>query len=126
MSHSPNIDLQRYIQNDDIRKQFEESYIYIDADTDMKKYAMDIRYNEALTKIPRLIFSKSVLKNKFFDMLGFYNDNDITILNCNSNIDLFRITFSGRGAVLIYNNVRKCDDEEILEYINNYKGILVC
>lgn len=126
MSHSPNIDLHRYIQNDDIRRQFEESYIYIDVDTDMKKYATDIRYNDTLAKTPRLIFSKSVLKNKFFDLLGFYNDNDITILNCDSNIDLFRIAFRARGSVLIYNNVRRCDDKEILEYINNYKGILAC
>lgn len=126
MSHSPNIDLHRYIQNDDIRRQFEESYIYIDVDTDMKKYATDIRYNGTLAKTPRLIFSKSVLKNKFFDLLGFYNDNDITILNCDSNIDLFRIAFRARGSVLIYNNVRRCDDKEILEYINNYKGILAC
>ena len=50
----------------------------------------------------------------------------ISFINCNSNKDKFFENIKNSSYGIVFNNVEKCYDEDILNYIKNNKGIYIC
>ena len=117
------IDLNKYIRDDYIRSLFMESFRYIDDESKVHAVLKGLVTNVSQQ---RIIFAKSYLKTIFFEMVRYYSDNDVSVINCNSNAEIFMKDLSTRNSIIIYNNINKCRDAEILELIKKYPGILVC
>ena len=123
---SPNqhkIDLNKYIQDDYIRSLFMESFCYIDDENKVDDVLKGLVTNASHQ---RIIFAKSYLKTIFFEMVKYYSDSDVSVINCNSNVEIFMKDLSECNSIVIYNNINKCRDAAIIELIKKYPGILVC
>lgn len=76
-------------------------------------------------EIFNILFESSVIKERFFSIIDT-NRPDITIINCNSNKERFEEAVWNAPGLIIFNNINKCKDSDILNIIENNKGILVC
>ena len=96
-----------------------ENNICVDTIEKAEMIASEIGYG----KYANIVFKNSAIKNYFIDSLHITRP-DATIINCNCTVDkFFENEFRG---LLIYNNLKHCKCREIIEYINNHKGILLC
>ena len=100
-----------------------ESFRYIDDENKVHAVLKGLVTNASQQ---RIIFAKSYLKTIFFEMVRYYSDNDVSVINCNSNAEIFMKDLSEHNSIIIYNNINKCRDAEIIELIKKYPGILVC
>ena len=113
-----NLDI--FIKNHIIKEKYTESHIVIKDIDECYKYAELI--SQEIIKDANIIFEVTYLKNMFFSILKT-NRPDISIINCNSNTELFEDNLYRSNKLVVFNNVHKCKDE----FINNIKkGILVC
>lgn len=75
----------------------------------------------------KIIFGSSILKDRFLTIMEIMHD-DYLIVNCNTSLKLFsrQIESTDKYHKLIFNNVNKCHDEDILEFINNSDCNIIC
>lgn len=96
-----------------------ENYICIDTIEKADKMLSCI----SMGKYANIVFKNSIIKNYFIDTVSIIRP-DAKIINCNCSVDkFFENDFNG---LLIYNNLKHCKFSEIIEYISNHKGILLC
>lgn len=72
-----------------------------------------------------IIFTNSVLKDRFIDKLLTYKSN-VNIINCNCTVNSFFENNLNDGF-LVFNNLKHCKHIEIIEEIKKHKkSILLC
>lgn len=106
-----------------MRELFKESYIYVEDYHDI-----DLILNELVNSVQHrcFIFDKLYLKNNFLEAVLYYMNGDATIFNCNTSFTQFKNESKTLNSLLIYDNVHKCKDEQIVDWIKENKGILIC
>lgn len=112
------IDISTYIKRN---KMIKESCIIIDNIEDAEKLARSINQKENIYAK----FETYSLKNIFMSEAQI-NSPGINIINCNSNRYKFFENIENSQYDIIFNNIDKCTDDVILEYIKNNKGIYIC
>lgn len=100
---------------------YKKSYVYID---DIS--ILDILIWDIISRAESrpLLFEQPHLKYIFFDRLK--KQEDVSVLNCELSWEAFCEKYRMSSNFVIYNNVNKCDCDEIIDHINKHKGILVC
>lgn len=86
--------------------------------------AEDAAFEISQGYIENLIFKNSIIKARFFSILEV-NRPDITIINCNTSNRVFNNQILGLKNI-VYNNIDKCNDPDILERVINDNKIIVC
>lgn len=116
------MDLNIYIKNEFIKNKLKEiPYIYINNIEEAERIAYDI----SMGKYINIIFESSYLKNIFFSIIKL-NRPDVSIINCNSNIKIFEDNILNNNGFIIYNNINRNIDNNVIEIIKENKGIFVC
>ena len=70
-----------------------------------------------------IVFSNSLLKERFIERLQIYRD-DLNVINCNCTVDrFFENNFCG---FLVFNNLKHCKHKEIIEEISKHNAVLIC
>lgn len=115
------IDLSIYIKSESLKKKCGEDFVNI---TNINE-AEDIAYKVSNGEIYNIIFETSSLKERFFSIIET-NRPDINIINCNTNISIFNRNMQSIKYPILYNNIDKCKDNDILNIIRNKKGIIIC
>lgn len=70
-----------------------------------------------------IIFANSTVKDRFIEKLSTCKP-DINVINCNCSVErFFENNFNG---FLVFNNLKKCHNKEIIEEVKKYKAILLC
>lgn len=114
------MNLDTFIKNHIIKERYANSHIVIKDIDECYKYAELIA--QEIIKDANIIFEATYLKNMFFSTLKT-NRQDISIINCNSNPELFEDNLYKSNKLVIFNNVHMCKEE----FINDIKkGIWVC
>lgn len=113
--------LTQYIKSKTIRERFCENCIFVESMEDAEAYAFHVSNGNYYN----IIFESSILKDRFFSIIKT-NRPDTSIINCNSNYERVSESLWESNGLVIYNNVHICKDEEILNIINDKKGIYVC
>lgn len=81
--------------------------------------AIDAAINTLYGNYANIVFTNSVIKDRFLDKLSTIHLN-INVINCNCSVDrFFENDFTG---YLVFNNLKKCHSKEIIEEINKYKN----
>lgn len=109
------IDIKTYINRNTMIK---ESYIIIDDIETAENMARRVCCGEDLN----LKFTTYSIKNRFMQEISIQRP-DIVFINCNSSSDKF---FQSIDKKAIFNNVERCTDSDILEFIKNTKGTFIC
>ncbi len=113
------IDLNNYISITNIKEQIGKTYKNISNINEANIFIKDVLSNN----IYNVKFSRSSLKNYCFEHIQKYMD--INIINCNSCMERFCEDYIKEAQVNIYNNIKSCKSEDILNLIYNSKGIFV-
>ena len=113
--------LTRYIKNSYIKDMFTSSYICVDSMEDAEKWGR----NFSLGEYNNLIFKTSYMKEVFFTTITS-NRKDITIINCNSNTSKLNELLWNAKGLIIYNNIDRCEDPDVIDIIRNKKGYFIC
>ena len=114
------MNLDTFIKNTIIKERYKSSYIVIRDMDECRKYAEMI--SQEIMKNANIIFEATYLKNAFFSMVKSSRP-DVSIINCNSNMELFENNLYKSNKFVIFNNVHMCKEE----FINDIKkGIWVC
>lgn len=113
------INLNSYIRLELIRESFEKECLFITS--------MDEIKNIDIYKNTNIIFNNTSLKTNFYEHLNLH-DLDYTVINCMTSIELFNDMLNDSRGVVIFDNVCRCKNNDILEQIVKYKGnkLLVC
>lgn len=69
-------------------------------------------------------FKNSTIKNRFFSLIEI-NRPDITIINVNTDLDTFNKHIYNTKNI-IYNNICRCDNTDILNYILSDNKTIIC
>lgn len=86
---------------------------------DADKFVLEISYGKYLG----LKFKTSNLKEYFIDKL-LTTRPDTNIINCNCTIECFNNSvFDG---LLVFNNIKNCKYQEIINEIKQHKAVLIC
>lgn len=112
------IDIKTYIKRNNM---IEESYVVVDDIEEAESLAKRVCYGENL----HIKFKTYSLKNIFMNEVEIHSPG-ISFINCNSNKDKFFENIKNSSYGIVFNNVEKCYDEDILDYIKNNKGIYIC
>ena len=115
------VSLSKYLKTSSIKNMVGENYIYIDSLDDAEKIACRVSQSEYIN----IVFETSTLKNRFFAILEKLRP-DVSIINCTSTLKRFKDNVSEASNLVIYNNINKCDNSDILDIIKENKGIFVC
>lgn len=85
----------------------------------------DLVLNISNKKYKNIIFEKTTLKNYCFDKLSKLLN--ISIINSNSCLNRFCMDLheSDSSDIIIFDNINKCNNSDILDIIINKKSILV-
>lgn len=114
------MNLDTFIKNSIIKEQYKSSCIFITEIDECCKYADLI--SQEIIKDANIIFGATYLKNMFFSNIKTCRP-DVSIINCNSNTDLFSESLFNSNNFIIFNNVHMCKGD----IVNNIKkGIWVC
>ena len=114
------MNLDTFIKNHIIKERYASSHIVIKDIDECYKYAELI--SQEIIKNANIIFEATYLKNMFFSTLKA-SRQDISIINCNSNAEIFEDSLYKSNKLVIFNNVHMCKEE----FINDIKkGIWVC
>lgn len=110
------IDIKTYINRTTMIK---ESYIVVDDMEVAENMARRVSCGENMN----LKFTTYSIKNRFMQEISIQRP-DIIFVNCNSSSDKF---FESIGNnTVVFNNVERCTDCDILEFIKNTKGTFIC
>ena len=118
------VSLSKYLKTSSIKNMVGENYIYIDSLEDAEKIAYNIAWQDIM-ECKNIVFETSTLKNRFFAILEKLRP-DVSIINCTSTLKRFKDNVSEASNLVIYNNINKCDNSDILDIIKENKGIFVC
>lgn len=121
LNNSNMLTLTQYIKSKTIRERFCENCIFVESMEDAEVYAFHVSNGNYYN----IIFESSILKDRFFSIIKT-NRPDTSIINCNSNYERVSESLWESNGLVIYNNVHICKDDEILNIINDKKGIYVC
>lgn len=100
-----------------INKLFEDS-ICINTIEDTDELISKVNYG----KYVNIVFKNSSIKDHFLYEVSTMRP-DINVINCNCSIDkFFENDFSG---FLVFNNLKHCKYKEIIEKIQQHKGLLL-
>ena len=97
------------------------SYLVIDTMEEAENMAKRVSCGENMN----LKFTTYSIKNRFMQEVSIQYPG-VVFINCNSSKDKFFNNVYDACNKIIYNNVEKCQDEEILEFINKKRGVFVC
>ena len=112
-------ELSTFVKDEFLKKKLFEEGIYVEDFNHADELANAVNYG----KLFNIVFQNSNLKERFLDTLSTQRP-EMTVINCNSSIDrFFENDFTG---LLIFDNIKKCKDTEILEEIKKYKAVLIC
>lgn len=111
--------LNDYISNNSIRDNIFKSHKYITNINDVDEVTNDIVCGRSTS----MIFEKNSLKNHFFEQLSKYVD--VNIVNCNTHIGRFCEDYMKESTLTVFDNIKLCNDPNILELIYNSKGIFI-
>lgn len=99
---------------------------------ELLKDCMYIESTEQVDKVVEMLscghyininFKNTILKNYFIDCITTVRPES-NIINCNCSLDCYNDNdFSG---FLIFNNVKRCKHNDIIEDIKKYKSIILC
>ena len=109
------IDLYSYIAGYNNR-----NIIFIDSIEEAEKYGAKVIFGGEYT----FDFSKSSYKNRFLTTVKMMS-NDICIINCDSNPERLKNDLYEAQGVIIFDNVDKCKNSDIFDYIIKNK-IIIC
>lgn len=112
------IDIKTYIKRGTMIKR---SYVVVDNMDEAENMAKRVSCGENLN----LKFTTYSIKNRFMQELSIQCPG-VVFINCNSSKDKFFNNVYESYNKIIYNNVEKCQDEEILEFISKKRGVFVC
>jgi hypothetical protein len=118
------VSLSKYLKTSSIKNMVGENYIYIDSLEDAEKIAYNIAWQDIM-ECKNIVFETSTLKNRFFAILEKLRP-DTSIINCTSTLKRFKDKVNEASNLVIYNNINKCDNSDILDIIKENKGIFVC
>lgn len=118
------VSLSKYLKTSSIKNMVGENYIYIDSLEDAEKIAYTIAWHD-IVECKNIVFETSTLKNRFFAVLEKLRP-DTSIINCTSTLKRFKDKVNEASNLVIYNNINKCDNSDILDIIKENKGIFVC
>lgn len=118
------VSLSKYLKTSSIKNMVGENYIYIDSLEDAEKIAYTIACH-TIIECKNIVFETSALKNRFFAVLEKLRP-DTSIINCTSTLKRFKDKVNEASNLVIYNNINKCDNSDILDIIKENKGIFVC
>jgi hypothetical protein len=118
------VSLSKYLKTSSIKNLVGENYIYIDSLEDAEKIAYNIAWQDIM-ECKNIVFETSTLKNRFFAILEKLRP-DTSIINCTSTLKRFKDKVNEASNLVIYNNINKCDNSDILDIIKENKGIFVC
>lgn len=111
--------LSLFVKDEMIKHRLFNDGVYVNTLEDAEMYANKVGFGHKYN----FIFNTSNLKEHFFDVLQTARQ-DITIVNCNCSTERFyEYDLSG---VVIFDNIKKCKNSEIIEVVKNSKGILIC
>lgn len=111
--------LNDYISNNSIRDNIFKSHKYITNTSDIDEVINDIVCGRNVS----MIFEKNSLKNYFFEQLSKYTN--VNIINCNTHIERFCEDYMKESTLIVFDNIKLCNDHNILELIYNSKGIFI-
>lgn len=115
------INLDNFIKIDFIKKSMMKSCRYITNENEVTSYVFDLldgHYSNA-------IFETSNLRRRFFEEIN-YRDIDVNVVNCDSSLERFCESLNENSPLIIFNNVNRCHDTNILDIVRNTKSILIC
>ena len=111
--------LSEFVRNGFVAKKTTETYEYIDTIEGVDSIIEVLNCGNILS----LKFKNTNLKNYFLDKISTIHPY-CNVINCNCSIDkYYENNFSG---YIIFNNIGRCRQIEILEDINKYKSIKLC
>ena len=94
-------------------------------DIDSLDSAEQIAHSIAQNDLINIVFESSVIKNRFFSELKRMRP-DATIICCTSTLQRFKRNVEESSDLIIYNNINKCENSDILDIIKENKGVFVC
>lgn len=113
-------DLTSFIKNEFIKKDVIGTVKTVESIEDVNDCIRNISEGEYFN----IRFTSTHLKEKFIDKLTTIRP-DASIINCNCSLDRFNEN-SFDSKLLVFNNIKLCKHNEIIETIKNYKSILIC
>lgn len=112
-------DLSEFVKDEFIKNHLFDESVYISTTDEADDLVSDVSYGRYVN----IVFKNSSIKEYFIDKLNTHRP-DANIINCNCTIDKFyENNFDG---LLVFNNIKKCKHLQIIEDLQNYKGILIC
>lgn len=114
------MNLYTYIKQDFIRNTFNESCVIISNINESEKIAIEVSMGASYN----IIFETSSLKQRFFSVLR-EQLGDICIINCDSMNDRFINDLNNSYGLVVFDNVNKCKDLELFNYIKTNK-VIIC
>lgn len=109
-----------YIKNVFITEKVGKPFKEVNTIEEAEEVASEISQGD----IKNLIFKNSIIKSRFFSILEV-NRPDITIINCNTSSRVFKDQIYGLKNI-VYNNIDRCNDQDILKYVINDNKTIVC
>ena len=115
-------DLRSFVKDEFIKKALFERSLYVDSIEEAKNAAIKIGYGH----YENVVFKNSSIKDIFINQLLTIRP-DTNIINCNCSLNKFNeIKFDNLSGLLVFNNVKSCKHNEIIEAIKTHKSILIC
>ena len=112
-------DLSTFVRDEFLKNHLFDEGVYISTIDEADKIISEVSYGRYVN----IVFEHSGLKDYFINNLHTQRP-DINVINCNCTVNKFyENDFDG---LLIFNNVKKCKHNEIVEEIKKHKGILIC
>lgn len=111
--------LNDYISNNSIIDNIFKSHKYITNINDVDEVTSDVVCGRSVS----MIFEKNSLKNFFFEQLSKYMN--VNIINCNTHIERFCEDYMKESTLTVFDNIKLCNDLNILKLIYNSKGIFI-
>lgn len=108
-----------FVKDEIIKHRLFDDGVLISCVEDSEKYAKEIGFGKKYN----LIFESTKLKEQFFDILTMTRQ-DVTIVNCNCSTERF-YEYDLSGFV-IFDNIKKCKNSDVIEVVKNSNGILIC
>lgn len=115
------VNLAKYLKVESIKELIGDNYVYVDSLDGAERIACSVAQNEPIN----IVFESSVIKNRFFSELKRMRP-ETTIICCTSTLQRFKHNVEESSDLIIYNNINKCENSDILDIIKENKGIFVC
>ena len=113
-------DLSTFVKDEFKKNRLFEDSVYIDTIDKADNLVAEVGYGRYVN----IVFRSSSIKDYFIDKLSTMRP-DINVINCNCSIDRFYENDLNTG-LLVFNNIKCCKHNELIEEIKKYKGILIC